>query len=65
MAASADTRLRRRIEFGIRLAAPWLDGALAAGLLAARVLGRGAPAPPLARQAGPGEAAPRGLGGQP
>ncbi len=64
MADSADTRTRRRIEFGIRLAAPWLDAALGAGVLVARILGHGAPPPPLARMIGPGEAAPRGLGGR-
>ena len=56
-----NTRLRRRIELMIRLAAPFLDLALAAGDRVSRLLTREEPGYVPVRVARPGQAAPRGL----
>jgi hypothetical protein len=54
---------RRRIEVGIRLAAPMLDLVLAVGDRVSRVAGRGEPEPePPRRIAGDGDRTPLGSG---
>lgn len=63
MAGSPDPRWRARVELLVRVAAPVLDLALAAGDGVSRLLHPGKPAPLAPRMARPGEAAPRGLRG--
>lgn len=61
MPGAPDPRWRARVEFVLRVTAPVLDLALAAGDGLSRLLAREDPRPLPARLARPGEAAPRGL----
>ncbi len=63
MPGAPNPRWRARMELALRVAAPALDLALAAGDRLSRLLHREDPRPLPVRTAHPGEVAQRGIGG--